>query len=67
MGSWSSSNPWRGASCGAAPSLFGSVIGLIAGGVCFHAVALKNRLKWDDALEVWDVHGVGGSSALGLK
>jgi Amt family ammonium transporter len=23
-------------------------------------VALKNRLKWDDALDVWGVHGVGG-------
>jgi len=23
-------------------------------------VALKNRLGWDDALDVWGVHGVGG-------
>jgi ammonium transporter, Amt family len=36
------------------------LIGLIAGAVCFYAVALKNRLKWDDALDVWGVHGVGG-------
>jgi Amt family ammonium transporter len=36
------------------------LIGLIAGCVCFYAVALKNRLKWDDALDVWGVHGVGG-------
>ena len=36
------------------------VIGLIAGLVCFYAVALKNRLQWDDALDVWGVHGVGG-------
>ena len=36
------------------------LIGLIAGGVCFYAVALKNRLGWDDALDVWGVHGVGG-------
>jgi ammonium transporter, Amt family len=36
------------------------VIGLIAGVVCFYAVALKNRLRWDDALDVWGVHGVGG-------
>jgi Amt family ammonium transporter len=21
---------------------------------------LKNKLKWDDALDVWGVHGVGG-------
>jgi len=24
------------------------------------AVRLKNRLGWDDALDVWGVHGVGG-------
>jgi Amt family ammonium transporter len=24
-------------------------------------VALKNRLRWDDALDVWGVHGVGGA------
>src|SRR5690349_18140963 len=35
-------------------------IGIIAGVVCFYAVALKNRLHWDDALDVWGVHGVGG-------
>jgi Amt family ammonium transporter len=29
--------------------------------VCYGAVALKNRLKLDDALDVWGVHGVGGS------
>jgi Amt family ammonium transporter len=37
-----------------------AIIGIIAGVVCFYAVALKNRLKWDDALDVWGVHGVGG-------
>jgi Amt family ammonium transporter len=36
------------------------IIGIIAGVVCFYAVALKNRLNWDDALDVWGVHGVGG-------
>jgi Amt family ammonium transporter len=36
------------------------LIGLISGVVCFYAVALKNRLRWDDALDVWGVHGVGG-------
>ena len=35
-------------------------IGVLAGVVCFYAVALKNRLQWDDALDVWGVHGVGG-------
>lgn len=37
-----------------------ALIGLIAGVICFYAVALKNRLGWDDALDVWGVHGVGG-------
>ena len=38
-----------------------AVIGVSAGLVCFLAVNLKNRLKWDDALDVWGVHGVGGA------
>jgi Amt family ammonium transporter len=37
-----------------------AIIGILAGIVCFYAVALKNRLQWDDALDVWGVHGVGG-------
>ena len=36
------------------------VIGIVSGIVCYGAVALKNRLRWDDALDVWGVHGVGG-------
>jgi Amt family ammonium transporter len=35
-------------------------IGSLSGIVCYFAVALKNKLKWDDALDVWGVHGVGG-------
>ena len=37
-----------------------AIIGLIAGVVCYYACALKNTLGWDDALDVWGVHGVGG-------
>jgi Amt family ammonium transporter len=36
------------------------LIGIGAGVVCFYAVVLKNKLGWDDALDVWGVHGVGG-------
>jgi Amt family ammonium transporter len=36
------------------------IIGILAGGICYFAVALKNKLQWDDALDVWGVHGVGG-------
>ena len=37
-----------------------AVIGILSGVVCYFAVSLKNRLRWDDALDVWGVHGVGG-------
>jgi ammonium transporter, Amt family len=36
------------------------VIGIAAGTVCYYAIQLKNRLHWDDALDVWGVHGMGG-------
>ncbi|TDI70332.1 MAG: ammonium transporter [Bacteroidetes bacterium] len=36
------------------------IIGILAGLGCYMAVRLKNRLGWDDALDVWGVHGVGG-------
>ena len=36
------------------------IIGVVSGIVCYGAVSLKNRLGWDDALDVWGVHGVGG-------
>lgn len=35
-------------------------IGILASLVCYLAVHLKNKLGWDDALDVWGVHGVGG-------
>ena len=37
-----------------------ALIGIMAGVICYYAVALKNKLGWDDALDVWGVHGVGG-------
>jgi ammonium transporter, Amt family len=37
------------------------IIGCASGAVCYAAVALKNRLRLDDALDVWGVHGVGGT------
>jgi ammonium transporter, Amt family len=39
----------------------GIVIGVIAGGVCFWAcTSLKNRFDYDDTLDVFGIHGVGG-------
>ncbi len=37
-----------------------ALIGVLSGLICYYAVALRNRLGWDDALDVWGVHGVGG-------
>jgi len=36
------------------------IIGTAAGLVCYLAVQWKNKMRWDDALDVWGVHGVGG-------
>ncbi|MCD4774032.1 MAG: ammonium transporter [Bacteroidales bacterium] len=36
------------------------IIGIAAGSICYIAVQFKNKLGWDDALDVWGVHGVGG-------
>ena len=36
-------------------------IGLAAGMVCFQAVRFVHRKRWDDALDVWGIHGVGGA------
>ena len=37
------------------------VIGLLVGGLCYSATLLRSRLKVDDALDVFAVHGVGGT------
>src|SRR5512146_2258354 len=62
-----------GAACGAVAGLvaitpasgFVSVggalfIGLAAGGLCYSATLLRERIRVDDALDVFAVHGVGG-------
>lgn len=36
------------------------IIGIASGAVCYLAVHLKNKMGWDDALDVWGVHGIGG-------
>jgi Amt family ammonium transporter len=37
------------------------IIGLFVGGLCYSATLLRSRLKIDDALDVFAVHGVGGT------
>ncbi len=39
----------------------GVVIGALAGGLCYwFCIELKHRLRYDDSLDVFGVHGVGG-------
>jgi Amt family ammonium transporter len=37
-----------------------ALMGIIGAVVCYFAVHIKNRMEWDDALDVWGVHGIGG-------
>ena len=37
------------------------VMGLVAGPVCYGAVMLKGKLGYDDALDAFGIHGVGGA------
>jgi Amt family ammonium transporter len=47
--------------CGWAGPMGAIVLGLVAGGGCFWAVTgLKSRFGYDDSLDVFGVHGVGG-------
>ena len=43
---------------GAMPAI---VIGLGAGAFCYAAVWLKSKLRLDDSLDVWGVHGIGST------
>src|SRR5438046_1893382 len=45
---------------GSVPIYASVVIGIASGVVCYYAIQLKNRLRWDDALDAWGVHGMGG-------
>ena len=40
------------------------IIGITASTVAYLAVHLKNKLGWDDALDVWGVHGMGGVTGM---
>lgn len=45
---------------GFVPVWAAAIIGIVSGLGCYWAVHIKNKLKWDDALDVWGVHGIGG-------
>jgi len=36
------------------------LIGILAGSIPFAAVMFRQKRNWDDALDVWAVHGIGG-------
>lgn len=46
--------------CGFVEPLGALAIGGLAGLVCYSAVCLKQRFKYDDSLDAFGVHGVGG-------
>ncbi len=47
--------------CGTVGPMGGIALGAIAAAVCyFFVTAVKNRLKYDDSLDVFGIHGVGG-------
>jgi Amt family ammonium transporter len=37
------------------------VIGVVVSGLCYFAIMMKSRLRYDDSLDVFGVHGVGGA------
>ena len=46
--------------------LWAMVIGFLAGIICFYAVIIKLKLGYDDSLDVFGIHAVGGAwGALG--
>jgi Amt family ammonium transporter len=45
---------------GFVPAWAAAVIGLLAAIVCYGAIQFRIARDWDDALDVWGVHGVGG-------
>jgi len=48
--------------CGAVTPLTGIVLGLAAGVVCFYAcTTIKSKFGYDDSLDAFGVHGVGGT------
>lgn len=45
---------------GFVPPLAAVAIGILAAALCYAAIQFRTRRNWDDALDVWGVHGVGG-------
>ncbi len=48
------------------PEQFSPLVGIVAAAIAYGAVQLKNRMGWDDVLDVWGVHGMGGYTGIVL-
>ena len=48
------------ATAGFIPAWSASIVGIVAGVGCYLAIMLKNKIGFDDALDVWGCHGMGG-------
>jgi Amt family ammonium transporter len=46
---------------GFVPPWSAMVIGVLAGVVCYAATKVRGRRGWDDSLDVWAAHGMGGT------
>jgi len=46
--------------CGAVTPLSGIILGVVAALACYYACTVKTKLGYDDALDAFGVHGVGG-------
>ncbi|HLI51322.1 MAG TPA: hypothetical protein VKU87_05965 [Thermomicrobiaceae bacterium] len=42
------------------PTWAAFIIGIAAAAIAYGGVKFKTRMKWDDALDVWAAHGLGG-------
>jgi Amt family ammonium transporter len=47
--------------CGMVAPLWGIAFGVLAGLICFYACNVKSKLGYDDSLDAFGVHGVGGT------
>lgn len=52
--------------CGFVSTGSAAIIGTAGGLACYAAILFKNRMGWDDALDVWGVHAVGGTLGMVL-
>lgn len=45
---------------GVVPPYAAMILGAVAAAVCYTAIGVKNRLGYDDTLDVFGIHGIGG-------